>query len=201
MSELAYWIAFNRVPGIGPTRLRSLLEFFDEDLQAAWEADARMLARAGLDRRSVENLLETRRTVRLDREEALLAQYDVQALTWQDRRYPRLLREIPTSPPVLYVRGELTVEDEWAIAIVGTRRATSYGRQVTETLARGLAEAGLTIVSGLAIGVDGIAHGATLAAGGRTVAVLANGVEQPYPASNRKLAERIVAEGRGALVS
>lgn len=201
MSDLAYWIAFNRVPGVGPARFRALLDFFGEDLGAAWAADSWTLARAGLDRRTIESITTTRPKISLDRELELVSKHGVTVLTWADAAYPRLLREIPSPPPVLYIRGELTGDDEWCIAIVGTRKVSAYGQQVAEQLVSGLAEAGLTIVSGLALGVDRLAHDSALSAGGRTIAVLANGVEQPYPAANRKLAESIVAEGRGALIS
>ncbi len=201
MSDIRYWIGFNRIAGVGTVRMQTLLDFFDGDLQSAWQADAWTLARAGLDRRTVESILETRPTIDLDHELSLVDRHEITVLTWEDEGYPRLLREIPNSPPVLYMRGELAVEDDWAVAVVGTRRVTAYGRQATETLASGLAKAGLTIVSGLALGVDRIAHESALRAGGRTIAVLANGVEKPYPASNRKLAEAIVREGRGVLMS
>lgn len=199
--QRVYWIAFNRVPGVGPARLRLLLEFFNEDLQAAWEADDWLLARAGLDRRTTESVLTWRSKVNLDQEMELVAQHAVTVLTWNDPDYPRLLRQSPLAPPVLYVRGELTEEDEWSIAVVGTRRMSVYGKRATELLATGLAEAGLTIVSGLALGVDQVAHQCALDAGGRTIAVLANGVERPYPTSNRRLAETIVERGQGAVVS
>jgi DNA processing protein len=199
--DTAYWIAFNRVPGVGPARLRALLDFFQDDIAAAWQADEWSLARAGLDRRTIESIVTTRRAVNLDREMTLVERHQVTVLTWADSSYPRLLREIPAPPPVLYIRGEITVEDEWSVAMVGTRKVTPYGHQATELLARGLAATQLTVVSGLALGVDRIAHKAALEAGGRTIAVLGNGIEKPYPASNRRLAEAIVERGQGALVS
>ena len=116
-------------------------------------------------------------------------------LLLEDSRYPRLIAEIPVPPPVLFVKGELLPDDERALAIVGTRRTTSYGRQVAGQLASELAGAGLTIVSGLARGIDGIAHQEALAAGGRTIAVLASGVDIIYPPEHQRLAEQIVASG------
>lgn len=198
LDDRAYWIAFNRVAGIGPARVTVLLEHFG-DLQAAWEADAFALSQAGLDRRSVESVLETRRELSLERELAALARLDTQVLTWADEAYPRLLREIDAPPPVLYVRGSLQPKDEWALAVVGTRRASRYGREVTRRLVGELAGAGLTIVSGLALGIDGVAHEAAINAGGRTIAVLGSGVDQLYPASNRRLA--VKAMDCGAVIS
>jgi DNA processing protein len=120
---------------------------------------------------------------------------DVTLLTWLDEGYPRRLKEIDQPPPVLYVRGELTTKDEWAVAIVGTRKFTHYGQQAAEEVAAFLARNGVTVVSGLARGVDSIAHQAALDAGGRTMAVLGCGVDQIYPPENRKLAEAMMENG------
>jgi DNA processing protein len=119
----------------------------------------------------------------------------IQVITWEDEIYPRRLREIDQPPPVLYLRGSIDPEDDWAVAIVGTRRVTPYGRQITADLAAFLARNGITVVSGLARGVDGIAHEAALGAGGRTIAVLGSGVDRLYPPEHRKLAERIIDHG------
>jgi DNA processing protein len=199
--DTIFWVAFNRVPGIGPTRLQVLLDYFEGDLQAAWEATPHHYTVAGLDRRSIDALLQCRTKLNLEQEANLLARHDVTVLTWRDENYPRTLKEINNSPPVLYVRGELLPDDEWAVAIVGTRKLSPYGKQATEKITQGLVEANLTIVSGLALGVDRVAHQTALEMGGRTIAVLANGVEIPYPQTNRKLAESIVANGQGAIVS
>jgi DNA processing protein len=196
-----FWVAFNRVPGIGPTRLQLLLDYFENDIQAAWEASPSRLTAAGLDRRSMDALIQSRGRLNLEQEANLLAKHEVSVLTWQDQAYPRNLKEIPNPPPVLYVRGTLLPDDEWAVAIVGTRKLSPYGKQATEKVTQGLVEANLTIVSGLALGVDRIAHQTALESGGRTIAVLANGVEIPYPQGNRKLAEDIIAKGQGAVVS
>lgn len=201
MSDLAYWVAFNRVPGVGPIRLRLLLDFFDDDIKAAWEANPSQFIQAGLDRRTVNSITKNRPKINLDREMALIDQHNVQVLTWNDLDYPKLLRELSAPPPVLYVRGELLSDDEWAVAVVGTRKMSAYGRRATEMLVSGLTDAGLTIISGLALGVDGVAHHAALRAGGRTIAVLANGVEKPYPATHRNMAEAIISQEQGALIS
>jgi DNA processing protein len=128
-----------------------------------------------------------------------IEQQGITVLTWEDELYPRRLKEIDQPPPVLYTRGELVETDEWAVAIVGTRRVTAYGRQVTEEIAGALARNGVTVVSGMARGVDTIAHRAALSAGGRTIAVLGNGVDRVYPPENRKLAADIIQQG--ALIS
>lgn len=198
MSALRYWIGFNIVRGIGPVRLRALLDHFG-DVEQAWHAPSEELRRAGLDRRSLENLVAARAALDLDQELERIADAGAQVLTWESSDYPRLLREIPDPPPVLYVRGALTEEDVWAIAVVGTRRASVYGREVTRQLVKALARSGITIVSGLARGIDAEAHRAALEAGGRTIAVLGCGIDRIYPPEHRRLAEEIVAQG--ALVS
>jgi DNA processing protein len=198
MSDLGYWIGFNIVRGIGPVRLRALLDHLG-DIERAWRAPSRELRQAGLDRRSLENLLAARAELDLDREVERVAAAGARVLTWEDPAYPRLLREIPAPPPVLYIKGTLTEEDAWAIAVVGTRRASAYGREVTRTLTRTLARSGITIVSGLARGIDAVGHRTALEVGGRTIAVLGCGIDRMYPPEHRKLAQEIVAHG--ALVS
>jgi DNA processing protein len=198
MDALHYYIGFNLVRGIGPARLRALLEAFG-DVERAWHAPAGALRQAGLDRRSLQNLLETRARVDLEREVQRAAAAGLEVLTWESRGYPQLLCEVPAPPPVLYVRGQLQPEDVWAVAVVGTRRAGVYGREVTRRLVAELARSGITIVSGLARGIDGTAHRAALEAGGRTIAVLGCGADLIYPPEHRELARQIIAHG--ALVS
>lgn len=193
-----YWLALTMVHGIGAVRFRSLLEHFG-DAQIAWQASPADLKAAGLSPSVIENFTRLRQDLDLDRLETELEQHEIQALTWEDDLYPRRLRQIDTAPPVLYLRGELMPDDDWAVAVVGTRRVTAYGRQVAEELGTFLAHNGVTVVSGLARGVDAVAHQSALNAGGRTVAVMAHGLDQIYPAQNRRLAEQIMQ--KGALVS
>jgi DNA processing protein len=194
----AYWIALNKVSGIGPARLRALLEVCGS-VEGAWHASIQQMQEAKLDRRSVESLLKARREIHPQQEEERVRAAGVTVLTWEDDEYPALLREIDASPPVLYVRGQLTAQDEWAVALVGTRHASTYGREVAHVLATELARQGVTVVSGLALGVDTVAHRAAIDAGGRTLAVLGSGVDQLYPPQNRGLAQAIA--GQGAILS
>ncbi len=198
MDYKAYWIAFNKVPGIGPARLAALLATCGS-IEAAWKASIQQLQAANLDKRSLQNLLLARRELDLEQEWQRVQKANVQVLTWDDPDYPPNLREIDAPPPVLYVRGEIVERDALAVALVGTRRASSYGREVGHVLASELVRNGITIVSGLALGVDTIVHQAALDAGGRTIAVLGSGVDQIYPAQNRALAQAIMSNG--ALVS
>jgi DNA processing protein len=163
--------------------------------------DARALAQAGLGATLRANIAAAKRNWNLEREIARVEAAGVTFVTRADPAYPERLREISGAPTVLYVKGALTPADDLALGIVGTRRATAYGREVTTRLAGELAAAGLTIVSGLAKGIDAVAHDAALRAGGRTIAFLGAGVDVIYPAEHRALAARIAGSGQGALVS
>ncbi|MFZ2098268.1 MAG: DNA-processing protein DprA [Anaerolineales bacterium] len=193
-----YWVGFNMVKGIGAVRFKTLLDAFG-NAEAAWNASPQALLETGLSRKIVESFQRVRKSVSLEQVWQRLQSLDVQVLTWEDEGFPCHLKKIDQPPPVLYIRGTLTPEDEWAVAIVGTRRVTAYGRQVAEEVATALARNGVTIVSGLARGVDSIAHQAALNAGGRTLAVLGNGIDLVYPPENRRLAAQIIEHG--ALVS
>lgn len=197
-SQLRYWVGFNIVPQIGPMRLRALLDHFGT-LEAAWNAESCELQAAGLDRRSLANLLSARRALDLDRELERAERAGVTILTWEDSRYPSRLHEISAPPPVLYVRGSLTPDDEWAVALVGTRRPSTYGLEMARRLAGDLARNQVTVVSGLARGIDSEAHHAALAAGGRTIAILGSGLDRIYPPENTDLARKIA--GSGAVIT
>ena len=202
LDELAHWIAFSRFPGIGPVRFKLLLDFFDNDVAAAWNASNRHLLEAGLDQKTISKLLAHRSTVTPQQELAVLEKKRIQVITWKDLAYPPLLRKIEYAPPVLYVYGTFTEDDRrFAVGIVGTRKMSSYGRQVTERFSNDLAQGKITIVSGLALGVDTVAHTTALDAGGRTLAILACGLDTIYPPANYALARRIVESGQGALIS
>ena len=198
MDSLRYWLGFNMVPGIGPVRLRTLLDCFG-DIKSAWHASPHALREAKLDRRSLRNLIKARKQVDLDKELRKVEKAGVQVLTWRSQDYPTLLSQLPDAPPVLFVKGEIMALDEWSVAMVGTRKASAYGREVAYRLGTELARNGVTVVSGLARGIDGVSHQAALDAGGRTIAVFGSGVDVIYPAEHRKLAERIAEQG--ALVS
>ena len=128
-----------------------------------------------------------------------LKRHGVKALTWHHPDYPARLKEIYDHPPVLYVRGSFLPEDEWCLAVVGTRRPTVYGRQVTEEIVAELVRSKIPIVSGLAKGIDSVVHQSALLAGGRSIAVFGSGLDIVYPAENASLARRIIEQG--ALVS
>lgn len=192
--DLPFWLALHRVKGIGPARFNLLLEAFGT-AEAVWQAKSADWQAAGLDVRTAAAFEVQRKSIVPDAELERLRRLRVTALRMTDDGYPRLLREVSLPPPILYVRGTLAPADDIALAIVGTRRVTAYGRQVTERLAAELVAQGLSIVSGLARGVDTHAHAAALAAGGRTIAVLGCGPDLVYPPENAKLAARIIESG------
>ncbi len=195
--EAAYWMAFRGVPGVGPVRFERVLKAFGS-MRAAWYADVSTLASV-LDRRTLEQFLASRNHVEPETEYQRLREEGVDVVTLQHDRYPDLLREIAAPPPVLFVKGEILLDDRRAVAVVGTRKMTSYGKDMARSLSRDLASAGVTIVSGLALGIDGVAHMAALEAGGRTIAVMGSGVRRIYPPDHRGLADRIA--GQGAILS
>jgi DNA processing protein len=196
--ELKYWVAFSGIPGIGRVRLYQLKEYFGT-LKDAWEAPEGRLKQAGLDSRSVDALLTLRPRISLDADMEKLERYGVKVIISEDALYPSRLKEIHDYPPVLYVRGSLPSVSESCLAVVGSRRPTIYGRQVTEEIVADLARSKITIVSGLARGIDSVAHRAALDAGGKTVAVFGSGLDIVYPGENAKLAQAIMEHG--ALVS
>jgi DNA processing protein len=197
-SEAKFWVAFSRVPGVGPKRYEAMLARFGS-LAEAWRATRSELKEAGLDQRTVRQIADERPSIDPDVEWQRLEAARVRAITWDDPAYPARLREIDDAPPLLYLKGDLVTQDELAVAVVGTRRPTPYGRQVAEEMSYQLAGNLVTVVSGLARGIDGIAHRAALQAGGRTLAVMACGLDMVYPPEHKKLAAEIAE--RGALIS
>ena len=193
-TDLKYWVAFSRIQRVGAVRA-ALLESHFGSMEAAWSASAGALAASGVDRATVTSIVEGRPKISPEGEMERLQKAGVKAYAWSLPGYPAMLKEVDDRPPVLYVRGELLTEDEWAVAIVGTRRATPYGRQAAEHFATELAQHGITVVSGLARGIDAVAHRAAITAGGRTIAVLACGLDIVYPPEHLKLAQEIIEHG------
>lgn len=197
-AERACWIALLRVPGLGPVKFGRLIEGLGTAV-ATWEAGRDALRAAGLDAKTADALLEFRRGHDPLRAYGQVVLQGITVLTLADAAYPPLLKEIYAPPPVLFLRGELAPDDRLCLAVVGTRGVTAYGRLITERFVSALVEHGVTIVSGLARGIDAVAHRTTLEAGGRTIAVLGSGVDVIYPSEHRGLAESIAVNG--ALVS
>jgi DNA processing protein len=192
--EKKFWIGFNLVRGIGAVRFQQIQSYFG-DLSIAWHAPIETFQEIGLPKRALKNFLALRGEIDLDHLYQSITESDVTVLTLLDEAYPALLREIEQAPPVIYVKGALTQADDFAVAMVGTRRVTAYGQQVTRDTSTYLAGHGLTIVSGMARGVDALAHQHALQTGGRTIAVLGCGVDVVYPPEHRQLAEAIAENG------
>lgn len=196
--DLSFWVAFNVFTGIGPARFKVLLDYFGS-AKKAYEADEKVWQKIGLPQNLVQDFLRFRSEFKPEEflEKVLIK--NIKIIKFIDADYPELLKQISDCPPVLYIKGELLPQDSLAIGIVGTRKITSYGREVTEILVRDLVANGLTIVSGLARGVDSLAHQTAIENGGRTIAVVGTGVDLIYPPENKDLYNRIIA--RGAVVS
>lgn len=192
--DLPYWIAFSRVPSVGRVRIGLLEERFGS-LEAAWEASASELGASGITPAVVSAIEQVRRVIEPERELEQVHNAGVTVLTWHDSAYPRAFRDIDDPPPILYAKGTLQPDDEVRVTVVGTRNPTVYGREVTRQLAGDLAESGVTVVSGLARGIDGIAHDTALQVGGRTIAVIGSGLDVVYPPEHRLLFDRIVDNG------
>jgi DNA processing protein len=202
-AERPYWVAWSAVPGMGPASFLRLLTHFGS-AAAAWHAGDAALAFLARPAESTGRALRSMRRRGAARVAAAIesatAAVNGRVVTALDREYPTALAGVEPRPPVLHVAGDPGALEVPGVAVVGTRRATGYGRAVATEIADELAAAGVTIVSGLAIGIDGDAHRAALAAGGRTIAVLPGPLDRIYPPSHRSLA-RNVAERGGALVS
>ncbi|MBA7561056.1 hypothetical protein ES708_02690 [subsurface metagenome] len=191
-------MGFSLIPGIGRVRSAQLESYFG-NLENAWQARSADLKQAGLDRGVVQAITSWQPKISLEAEMEKLDCYGVKVFTYHDPGYPARLKEIYDYPPVLYVRGTILSEDEWCLTVVGTRRATVYGRQITEEIVTDLARSKITIVSGLAKGIDSVAHHSALEAGGRSIAIFGCGLDTVYPSENVSLARRIIQQG--ALVS
>ena len=196
--EIEFWVATSAIPGVGTATFNYLLKKFKR-LQKFWEAPDSEIQKLKLDSKTRESIIKFRNEVRPRLYLETVYERGIKVVSVADRDYPANLRSISDAPPVLYFRGTLLPQDDLAIAVVGARFATSYGRQVTEKFVYELVNSNLTIVSGLARGIDSFAHRAALEASGRTIAVLGSGVDTIYPPENKKLAEEIVKNG--ALVS
>jgi DNA processing protein len=198
MDERYYWLGFNRISGIGIKRIEKLRAQFGT-LGNAWNAPENLLKEAKLGDSIIQSLLIQRKKIDLQVEFDKLTKHHIQLITFLDEAYPSQLKTIDDPPPVLYVRGELSPQDEKALAIVGTRKCTHYGRDVSFQLSQELAQNGVTIISGLAQGIDASAHKGALKGGGRTIAVLGCGADTIYPQEHAELAKQII--GKGALIS
>ena len=194
VGHLKYWVAFNRVRGTGRARFQ-LLERKFGSMADAWTASQSDLVAAGLDAGAAQKMTASRASIDPDAEMLALEKAGVRALTWHDDEYPDRLKEVYDLPPVIYVRGHIEPGDERTVSLVGTRRPTAYGREAAHRMAFDLADAGVTVVSGLARGIDGVVHRAALEAKGRTIAVMGSGPDVVYPPEHKDLAAEVAKNG------
>jgi DNA processing protein len=198
-SEIRDLLSLHLTDGLGPVRIASLLEHFGSAARVLRASAGELMQVPGIGPQLSTSLSSSLRSADVDSEIDRIRAAQIRLLALGQPDYPASLATIPAAPRILYVKGSLVPGDKRAVAIVGTRRATTYGKKLAKLLAEGLARAGVTVVSGLALGIDGIAHRGALEAGGRTLAVLAGGLSRIYPPEHRGLADDVVA--RGALVT
>lgn len=202
MEERDYWLGFSVFPGVGPKRFQALLTYFST-VKDAWNASESELKESGLGEQLSEKFIAFRSNFSLESYLKKLEQKSISYLTFLDKEYPMLLQESHNPPFVLFMKGEFDFNDsqnQMTVGIVGTRRITSYGRQVTEMITESLVDAGCVIVSGLAMGVDAVTHQTTLNCNGKTIAVLGCGVDCCNPSTNQRLYDEIIVKG-GAVIS
>lgn len=199
--ELKYWVGLSAIDGVGPVRFKKIINYFSSvrDFFSCGKVD---LLSAGLSEIMADKIISSRNQVDIEARWEQLKAEQIQIVTFLDPEYPALLKEIYDFPPILYLRGAPLGSTDLAIAVVGSRQSTPYGEYMANLLVRGLVQGGVTVVSGLARGIDSCAHQATIAAGGKTVAVLGGGLDwrSIYPRENKKLVEEIMAGG-GTVIS
>lgn len=196
---MKYLHALNKISGIGPQRIRLLLNFFHTP-ENAWRAGQSDLVSAKIGEKIAERILRERNNITPEEEWEGLSHENIKMITINDSAYPRLLKEISNPPYVIYIKGELDpnqLNSMPSVAIIGSRKHTSYGSQVTLSLSRGLAQAGIVVVSGMALGIDSFAHRGALEGKGKTVAVLGNSLDDAssYPRNNFNLSREIMENG------
>ncbi len=193
--EAFYWLALSLTPGIGSTLMRRLLDRFKTPEAVFHAPQKELLKIEGLGEKVAQEIRKGPLEKVVERELYLLREIGGRVITLKDEEYPKRLRDIYDPPALLYVRGELKKEDELAVSIVGSRKTTPYGRWFTEKVSQELARYGVTIVSGMARGIDSLAHWGAISGGGRTIAVLGCGVDVIYPSENRNLFAKIIDHG------
>ncbi len=204
-SELKFWLGFSSFPGIGPLRFKLLLNYFSSATKA-WRAEVKTLLSIGLGEKLTYKFDHFRKTFLLDDYIKDIEKKEIKVITLKDKTYPKLLSQISDAPFLIYVRGDLTILNDPPaggrprIGVVGTRKITGYGEEVTRKITQGLVDCGVTIVSGMAYGVDAVAHNTAVESGGKTIAVLGCGVDIIHPRANTTLYWQIIKK-YGAVIS
>jgi DNA processing protein len=193
--EYAPWLALTRVKGLGAASFKKLAARFADPAKVFFASVAELEQVEGLHSDAIDGVVNFSDWMEVEEEIRRIDAAGVKLVPFTGPNYPARLRAIADPPPLLYMKGQLRAEDEKAVAIVGSRSASEYGRRVARDLARGLSSLGFTVVSGMARGIDGVAHEAALNAGGRTIAVLGSGVDRAYPPEHDRLYQRIIENG------
>lgn len=200
-NDFKYWVALSKTGVIGAVRFKKLYTYFP-DMEKAYRASFNELMQAGVEKNIVDDLMAKRKNINPEEEYEKLIKENVKVITIKDKSYPKLLRELYDAPALLYYRGILDSINDFSIAVVGARKVSSYGKQITPFICRELARQGAVIVSGLALGIDTLAHNSALEEKKKTFAVLGSGIDEKsiYPSINRDLAKQIIENG-GAIIS
>lgn len=199
-SNLKYLVSLSHFPKFGPVRMRKLSKFFTSPKEAFY-AEANKLKQAGLEENVAMEFVSARNKINPDEIMEKMNEENIKVAVVKNNDYPKLLKEIYNPPHIIYYKGELPIDGEFNIGVVGARKFSPYGQMVVEEIVGGLARNYLTIVSGLALGIDALAHNAALAVGGKTISVIGSGLDKQsiYPSSNRYLADKIIASGGGII--
>lgn len=200
VKEREYWIAFSAFPPIGPKRFKVLRNYFGS-AKKAWGAEREKLLEIGFSEKLISEFEKFRQDFNPSLYFLRLEKLKIKVLISEDKEYPENLKRTDDAPFLLYIIGEILPQDCLSLGVVGTRKITAYGKQVTENLVTDLTVSGLTIISGLAYGVDSVAHNAALSAGGRTIGVWAGGLDTVQDGFRRNLVEKIIKSGQGAIIS
>ncbi len=195
MDNLRYWVALSFLPDIGPILSRRLLDRFGCPEAIFRASRAELLEVEKIGESKVKGIIHFNEWDRVEQEINRIKQSGARILTFTEPSFPEAIKAMPDCPPIIYVMGEFIKEDRYSVAIVGSRTPTSYGVSIAEKISRGLSSAGITIVSGMARGIDTIAHNGALKANGRTIAVLGSGIDVVYPPENKALLNKIATSG------
>lgn len=196
-----YWVGVSVYLKIGPIRFKKLIDYFKE-VELIWSAQVKDLIEAGLEKHIADDFVEKRKKINPNQEIEKILKENIKLLTIQDDDYPPLLKKISNPPFLIYYKGKIDFHKNHTLAIVGTRRLSPYGRQAAYEISKNLSESGITTISGMALGIDTIAHQTTLELGGKTIAVLGSGMDSKnmYPQSNFSLAQKII-DSEGAVMT
>lgn len=196
-----YLNALNLIPSLGPVKLKRLLDYFKNE-EKIWNASFSELQKAKIDNQTIEEIIQQRKKINPEKEWKILTLENIKVLSILDENYPQILKNIHTPPPILYLKGQIKPDFNYGLAVVGSRKATNYGQEAAYRIAGELAQNGIVIISGFALGIDVISHQAALDVKSPTIAVLGSSLlnKELYPPLNKKFVQPIL-EQNGALIS